>query len=124
MANVGKTQLIYVMLCPDEHAEEGKRLFASHGPWMEATHHREGPKALISYNVSYGPELSDLVDPDSEPTGRTVFVLSEIYESPEGVEDHFAQANESWADYPAFMAWLDNCEVVGLPAVPIVNSLW
>lgn len=124
MANVGKTQLIYVMLCPDAHAEEGKRLFASHGPWMEATHHREGSKALISYNLSYGPELSDSVDPGSEPTGRTMFVLSEIYETPDGVEDHFAQADESWTDYPTFMEWLDKCDVVGLPAVPIVNSLW
>ena len=46
---------------------------------MESTHYRTGEKALLSYNVSKGPELSD-PDPNSAPTGNTCFILSEIYE--------------------------------------------
>ena len=34
---------------------------------MEATHHRTGDKALLSYNVSKAPELSDPVDLNSAP---------------------------------------------------------
>ena len=34
MANQGKIQLLYVMVCPPENADEGKRLFESHGPWV------------------------------------------------------------------------------------------
>jgi hypothetical protein len=48
-------------------------------PFMESTHYRTGEKALLSYNVSKGPELSD-PDPNSAPTGNTCFILSEIYE--------------------------------------------
>ena len=55
MANQGKIQLLYVIVCPPEHADEGKRLFESHGPWIESTHHREGSRALLSYNVSMAP---------------------------------------------------------------------
>ncbi len=124
MANQGKIQLLYIMVCPPEHADEGKRLFESHGPWMESTHHREGSRALLSYNVSIGPELSNPFDSDSEATGRTVFILSEIYESEDGVRDHFEQAASNWADFPALGAWLEKCDLSGVPAAPIINSLW
>ena len=51
---------------------------------MEATHHRSGEKALLSYNVSKGPELSNPMDLNSAPTDNTCFVLTEIYESKAG----------------------------------------
>jgi hypothetical protein len=57
---------------------EGYRIFRSHGPWMEATHHRTGDKALLSYNVSKASELSNPVDSNSAPTGNTLFILNEI----------------------------------------------
>ena len=58
---------------------------------MESTHHRSGEKALLSYNVSKGPELSNPMDLNSAPTGNTYFVLTEIYETEAGVADHFQQ---------------------------------
>jgi len=124
MANSGKTQLIYVIVAPPEQVEEGDRIFRSHGPWMESTHHRDGDRALISYEVAKAPELSNPLDPDSAPTGNTVFVLNEIYESPAGVGDHFEQAMSSWQDFPALVEWLGKCKVTGFPAGPISNSLW
>ena len=54
-----KIQLTLIIIAPPDQAEEGDRLFRSHGSWMEATHHRSGAKALLSYNVSKGPELSN-----------------------------------------------------------------
>ena len=124
MANVGKTQLLILISCPAEEAEEGKRIFGTHGPWMAATHHQEGNKALLSYEVSWTDEISNPMDTSSEPTGRTLFVLNEIYETPDGVQDHMEQADASWDDFPAFGAWLEKCTVSGTAAAPIMNSLW
>jgi hypothetical protein len=52
-----KIQLTFIIIAPPDQAEEGDRLFRSHGSWMEATHHRSGEKALLSYNVSKAPEF-------------------------------------------------------------------
>jgi hypothetical protein len=124
MAHKGKIQLTFVIVAPPNLAEEGDRLFRSHAPWMEATHHREGDKALLSYNVSKAPELSNPMDPSSAPTGNTCFILSEIYETEAGVADHFQQAESNWQDFPAMVEWMEKCTVTAVPAAPIINSLW
>jgi hypothetical protein len=124
MAHQGKVQLTYVIVAPPEEVAEGDRIFQSHGPWMEATHHRSGEKALLNYNVSKAPELSNPFDPSSAPTGNTCFILSEVYESEAGVQDHFEMAMSGWQDFPALVEWLGKCKVAGLPAARIVNSLW
>ena len=119
-----KIQLTLIIIAPPDQAEEGDRLFRSHGSWMEATHHRSGEKALLSYNVSKWSELSNPTDLNSAPTDNTCFVLSEIYESKAGVLDHFKQANENWGDHDAFSNWLEKCKVTFVPAASIINSLW
>lgn len=124
MSHKGKTQLTYVFVCPPDHVAEGDRIWASHAEWMPRTHHRNGHKALLTYDVSKVPELSNPFDMSSEPTGNTVYVLSEVYESEEGVTDHFQQAMEGWSDFPALGEWMSKCRVSGTPAAPIFNSLW
>jgi len=124
MAHHGKIQLTFIITAPPDQVEEGDRIFRSHGPWMEATHHRQGNKALLSYNVSKTPELSNPMDSTSAPTGNTCFVLSEIYETEAGVADHFEQAMAGWKDFPALAKWLEKCKITGVPAAPIINSLW
>lgn len=84
MAHRGNVQLTSIVIVRPEHVAEGDRLFATHAAWMEATHHRTGDKALLSYNVSKGPELSDPMNPDSAPTGNTCYILTEIYETGAG----------------------------------------
>jgi hypothetical protein len=42
----GRTHLIYVIVAPPDQVAEGDRIFANHAPWMKATHHRDGDKAL------------------------------------------------------------------------------
>ena len=86
--------------------------------------YRTGEKALLSYNVSKAPELSNPMDPSSAPTSNTCFVLSEIYESKAGVLDHFKQGNENWGDAHAFREWLEKCKITLVPAASIFNSLW
>ena len=118
-----KIQLTIVIVAPSDQAEEGERIFRSHAPWMEATHHRSGAKALLTYNVSKAPELSNPMDLNSAPTGNTCFVLTEIYESEAGVADHLQQS-ASWEDFPALRQWMEKCKVTMVPAARIINSLW
>ena len=91
---------------------------------MEASHPRSGKNALLTYNVSKAPELSNPMDPSSAPTGNTCFVLSEVYETEGGVAEHFKQAGESWQDFPSLGQWFGKCKVTAVPASPIFNSLW
>ncbi len=124
MAHKGKIQLTFVIVAPPDQVKEGERIFRSHAPWMKATHHRDGDKALLSYNVSKTPELSNPNDSNSAPTGNTCFILDEIYETEAGVADHFQQAEASWQDFSAFGEWLEKCTITGVSAAPIINSLW
>jgi hypothetical protein len=47
-----KVQLTLIIIAPPDQAEDGDRLFQSHGSWMESTHYHTGEKALLSYNAS------------------------------------------------------------------------
>ena len=118
-----KIQLTLTFIAPPDQVAEGDRIFKSHGSWMEATHHRTGEKALLSYNVSKATELSNPMDLNSAPTGNTCFVLTEIYESKAGVLDHFEQT-KSWGDFPAILKWMEKCKVTFVSAASIINSLW
>jgi hypothetical protein len=124
MAYHDKIQLTLIIIAPSDQAAEGDRLFQSHGSWMESTHYRTGEKALLSYNVSKAPELSNPMDLNSAPTGNTCFILTEIYESKSGVVDHFEQTNESWRDFPAMLKRMEKCKVTFVSAASIFNSLW
>jgi hypothetical protein len=119
-----KTQLTLIIIAPPDQAGEGDRLFKSHAAWMESTHYRDGTKALLSYNVSKAPELSDPMDINSAPTGNMCFVLTEIYESKAGVVDHWEQTRGSWEDFPAALKWMEKCKVTFVSAASIFNSLW
>jgi|SRR5687767_9771554 len=124
MGRKGSTQLTYVIIASSELTGEGDRIFRSHQTWMEATHHREGEKALLSYDVSKVPELLNQLDPSSEPTGNTIFVLSEVYQTDAGVADHFEQAAATWPDFGSLMDWMEKCDTTLVPSARIVNSLW
>ena len=124
MAHKGKIQLMFTIIAPPDQVEEGDRIFRSHAPWIEATHHRTGDKALLSYDVSKAPELKNPLDPSAGVTGNTCYVLNEIYESEAGVADHFAQAMSGWKDFSAFVEWMGKCKATVVPSATIFNSLW
>jgi hypothetical protein len=77
------------------------------------------------YSVSKGPELSDPLDASSEPTGRTVYVLAEYYESPAGVVRHLQDAMENWADdLGALMKASARATVTTLHSGTVIQGLW
>ncbi len=123
MAYKGKSQITIVFTATPDLVGEGDRIFESHAKWIEETHSREGEKALLLYNIVKGPELSNPMDPSSGPTGNTTFVLTEVYESEAGVEDHWRQAAD-WKDITAIMEWSSKCKVTTLHGSPVVQSLW
>lgn len=123
MADVGKTNIVVMWTVGPDQVAEGDRIFASHVAWMTG-HPREGDTALLSYRVSKGSELSNPVDPNSAPTGNTIFVLAEVYASPAGVPEHWRLAIESWQDLPAFMDFCANNKIVTLHSGTIAHTLW
>ena len=124
MSHEGKTQVTFIFTVPPSQITEGDRIFASHAAWMNATHHRDGELAVLSYNVAKGPELSNPLDPSSPPTENTCIVLTEVYETPAGLADHWKRGADSWADFGAFLAWASGLNVAVLHGSPVIHSLW
>jgi len=124
MAYKGKTQLLITFVATPDKVDKVDVLVASHGEWMAETHHRDGVTALLSYDLSKGPELANPLDPSSENTGNTRYVLSEVYESPAGIADHWSQAQESWNDFGAMVDMIGSCNPQTLHAGAIAESLW
>ncbi len=123
MSQLGKSHLMIMWTVGADDVAEGDRIFASHGPWMKG-HPREGDVALLEYTVSKGPELSNPLDPSSEPTGRTIFVLDEYYESPAGIARHWQDAADNWPDLSAVVAWSKKATVATLHNGTAVHALW
>ena len=122
MSHKGKSHLVIMFTVGPDEVAEGDRIFASHGEWMKG-HPREGEVALRDYTISKGPELSNPLDPSSEPTGKTIFVLDEYYESPAGIAAHW-QATSTWPDMPAALAWMGKATVATLHNGTAVHGLW
>ena len=120
---MGKSHLVIMFTVGPDDVAEGDRIFASHGEWMKG-HPREGDVALRDYTISKGPELANPMDPSSEPTGKTVFVLDEYYESPAGIARHWQDGMDNWADMSAAVAWSAKGTVVTLHNGTVVQGLW
>ena len=123
MSHMGKSHLVVMFTVGPDDVAEGDRIFASHGEWMKG-HPREGDEALLDYTISKGPELSNPMDPTSEATGKTVFVLDEYYESPAGIARHWQDAAENWPDMSAAVAWSGRGTVATLHNGTAVQALW
>lgn len=114
----GKAHYFMAFKCAAEHEAEGDRVFARHAEWMERTHPKEGDEALLQYTVS--KRL------DGE--GNVLFLLSEVYETPAGIENHYhlAHEEEEGSGYvlPLYRAFRAKCETIGHGASDVVHSLW
>lgn len=127
MSHKGKVQLTIVFKATNPQlVAEGDRIFQSHAQWMEKSHHREGSKALLLYNVAKAPEFKTPTDPSSGSTGSTYFILTEVYETEDGVTDHWKQGSENWKDFSALMKWAGECQttVVHGKGSKVIYSLW
>ena len=124
MAKKGKTQLLITWVASPDKVSEMDQLVESHGSFMAKSHHRDGSNALLSYDLSKGPELENPLDPSSKATGNTRYVLSEVYESPAGIENHWRQSQESWSDFGAMVELVASCDPQTLHGGSIAQSLW
>jgi hypothetical protein len=75
-------------------------------------------------SFSKGPELFNPMDPSSKPTGKTIFVLDEYYESPAGIARHWHDGMDNWADMSAVAASSAKGTVVTLHNGSAVQALW
>jgi hypothetical protein len=124
MSHKGKTQFNVTWVVDADDEPEWDRIFASHAAWMEG-HPREGDAALLAYSLSKGPELSNSLAPSSEPTGKTVYVLNEYYESPAGVARHWQDGMENWAaDLGAVVKASAKASVTTLHSGTVIHGLW
>ena len=51
-------------------------------------------------------------------------LLDEIYDSPDGVQDHWQQAQQSWTDFGPMVEMISSCGAQTLHAGNILQSLW
>ena len=119
---LGKTRLTFTFTVPAKSVALADNVFACHAKWMDQTHHHTGPMALLSYDVSKMPELTDPVGLKSKPTGKTIYVLNEVYETVAGVEDHFAKTPK-WECYDQFVELVNASKVTRVATGSIFNSL-
>ena len=122
MSHLGKSHLVIMITVWRDDEAEGDRIFTSHGEWMKG-HPRERDVALLDYTISKGPELSNPLDPSSEPTGKTIFVIDEYYESPAGIANHWQQTS-NWPEFPTAVAWMAKATIVTLHNGFVVQGLW
>jgi hypothetical protein len=123
MSHMGKSHLVIMFTVGPDDVAEGDRLFASHGEFMKG-HSREGELALLEYSVSKGPELSNPLDPNSEPTGNTIFVIDEYYESPAGIARHWEDTSENWSEMSSVApAWFAKATIATLHNGTAVQAL-
>ena len=89
----------FALVVPAEEIEMVEKLFASHRNFMENTHTVTGEAAtrLNSYSVIRMPEMTQFGDPSKGMTGNMIYILSEHYETPEGLAMHLAAGNK-WSD--------------------------
>ena len=123
MSHMGKSHLVIMFTVGPDDVAEGDRIFASHGEFMKG-HPRQGDVALLDYSVSKGPELSNPMDANSEPTGNTTFVVDEYYESPAGITRHWQDTTENWPEMSsAAPAWFAKATIVTLHNGSVVQAL-
>jgi hypothetical protein len=124
MSHKGSVQVTILFTCSPEHVAEGDALFSSHAEWMEQSHYRDGDLALLAYNVTKAPELSNPLDPGSESTGNTVFSLVEVYATQAGLDDHWARGSAEDEMFGAFVGFANKCTVATSHNATVVQSLW
>ena len=124
MSTIDKTQLTIIFITPPELVDEGDKIFASHAAWMEREHNREGELSLLRYNIIKAPELKEAFNPSSEPTGNTMFVLDEMYETQAGLDNHWKQARDTWEDHGALWEWANKCKAITAHNGKAVQGLW
>ncbi|MGH0945299.1 hypothetical protein ACQVTS_30140 [Bacillus mycoides] len=118
----GFHMLTIVVTTKKKNVADGNRLWDKHCAYMEASH----KEFLITYSLSQGQELKNPLDPNSAPTGNTIFVLNECYKTSSDILKHWTKTATEWSDFNALIAWMKrpDTKVVTLHDGLIQNSLF
>ena len=109
----GKAQLTIVIDSPAELEAEGDRILDMHEAWIRRTHYREGDKALLQYDIAKS----------RSENGNVIFVMTEVYETTAGIDDHIAQAQDD-EHHDLLLKWWERCNVTFVRDGEIIHSLW
>ena len=134
MADIAKghVSIIITMKAPtEEGAEVCRNFLEGHREMMETKSHRSGDFELIKYFSSEGPEYIDEGESQLEwyegrypkKTGRTIFVVTEIYKKKEGLFNHFIESKEL-ADAGKSIMELHNIEYSQICMTEVKHTLW
>ena len=94
----------FALVVPEANIEEVEAVLASHRNFMSETHSVDGDidTRLNSYSVIKAPQMNDPTDPSKGMTGNVIYILSEHYETPQGLAMHM-EAGNSWDGIGAMM---------------------
>ena len=94
----------FTLVVPEANVEEVEAVMASHRKFMDETHSVGGDMStrLNSYSVIKMPQMNDLTDPSKGMTGNVIYILSEHYETPQGLARHM-EAGNSWDGMSSMM---------------------
>ena len=94
----------FTLVVPEANVEEVEAVMASHRKFMNETHSVDGDMStrLNSYSVIKMPQMNDLTDPSKGMTGNVIYILSEHYETPQGLARHM-EAGNSWDGMSSMM---------------------
>ena len=104
MNYTGKAHFSLIFTAPPELESEGDRLFSLHAAWMEETHHREGEKALLQYNVAK----------NSDDDGNIRFVIEQLV--------LFCRQNLEVIDEKGILAAVQREHITGFPIENLGSS--
>ncbi len=85
------------LVVPEANVEEVEAVIASHRKFVNETHSVDDDMStrLKSYSVIKMPQVNDPTDPSKGMTGNVIYILSEHYETPQGLARHM-EAGNSW----------------------------
>lgn len=111
MTAKGKPCIHVYLSVPAANEGAADKLFGTHEEFMKKTHTIGGvgpaPKVL-QYSVAKGKELNDPMDPSKGETGNFLYLLSEVWASPEDIKAHFESADANWSMMPKFKECIAN----------------
>jgi hypothetical protein len=96
-----KTHFNLVLIVKADMEEQADELLEKHKTWVQKTH---GTWGLILYSATKNKEVSEPLDQTSDPTGRVIYSLNEMYATSEGLEKHWKEAAASSGFFEDFIA--------------------
>ena len=130
-----KSTVFLIFIAPNDEAAAALRsFFENHYEFMREKSHTDGPLKLLQYSVSEGPEWENDGTYIAAPapffdgqfpktTGRTSFVLTEIYETENGLHHHFIESKDFVSEFDGLISTY-NIEYKSFNQMKIIQSLW